>query len=109
MVLCGVPFQYSLSYELRARLLYLQDTFGIQEGDFLNFDALRHASQCIGRVIRSKNDYGVMVLADLRYGKAGKREKIPSWIRRCIDSERHLDLSVDDAVREARRFLLEMS
>ena len=48
--------------------VYLRDEFSIQEKDFLSFDAIRQASQCMGRVIRGKSDYGMMVLADNRYG-----------------------------------------
>ena len=90
---------------LRARLEYLRETFQIQEGDFLTFDALvrillsywfisficrkdlltkfshnlkfckcqRQAAQCVGRVIRSKADYGMMIFADKRY-------LIPPWL-----------------------------
>jgi len=36
----------------------------IRENDFLTFDAMRHAAQCVGRAIRGKTDYGVMVFAD---------------------------------------------
>lgn len=43
---------------------YLRDKFQIKEGDFLTFDAMRHAAQCVGRVLRSKTDYGVIVFAD---------------------------------------------
>jgi Rad3-related DNA helicase len=32
----------------------LRATFNIQESDYLSFDALRQAAQCMGRVIRSK-------------------------------------------------------
>ncbi|KMZ63119.1 hypothetical protein ZOSMA_426G00010 [Zostera marina] len=49
----GIPFQYTLSRILTARLKYIRDTFQIKEGDFLTFDALRQAAQCVGRVIRS--------------------------------------------------------
>ena len=61
VILFGVPFQYTLSHVLRARLEYLQTHYQIREQDFLNFDALRQASQCVGRVIRSKTDYGLMI------------------------------------------------
>ena len=108
VVLFGVPFQYTLSYELRARLHYLNEHYGIEEAEFLNFDAMRHASQCVGRVLRSKKDYGVMVFADVRYGKSGKREKIPEWIQACLDTD-NTNLATDSAVLEARRFLLQMS
>lgn len=45
----------------RARLEYLAETFQIKESDYLAFDAVRQAAQCVGRVIRSKADYGMMV------------------------------------------------
>jgi Rad3-related DNA helicase len=65
-VRAGVPYQYTLSHVLRARLMYLQEKHQIRDSDFLTFDALRQAAQCVGRVIRSKSDYGVMVFADKR-------------------------------------------
>lgn len=49
---------------LQARLEYLRDQFHIRENDFLTFDAMRHAAQCVGRALRGKNDYGVMIFAD---------------------------------------------
>jgi DNA excision repair protein ERCC-2 len=63
----GVPFQYTESRILRARLEFLRENYGIRENDFLSFDAMRHAAQCLGRVIRGKDDYGIMVLADRRF------------------------------------------
>lgn len=39
-------------------------SFQIRENDFLTFDAMRHAAQCVGRAIRGKTDYGIMVFAD---------------------------------------------
>ncbi|XP_040364155.1 general transcription and DNA repair factor IIH helicase subunit XPD isoform X2 [Rosa chinensis] len=40
VIMYGVPFQYTLSKILLARLEYLRETFQIKEGDFLTFDAL---------------------------------------------------------------------
>ena len=48
----------------QARLEYLREQFHIRENDFLTFDAMRHAAQCVGRALRGKTDYGVMVFAD---------------------------------------------
>ena len=39
----------------------MREMFQIKESDFLAFDAVRQAAQCVGRVIRSKADYGMMV------------------------------------------------
>ena len=49
------------SLQCRARLEYMREMFQIKESDFLAFDAVRQAAQCVGRVIRSKADYGMMV------------------------------------------------
>ncbi len=64
VILFGIPYQYTESRILKARLEYLRDVYQIRENDFLTFDAMRHGAQCVGRVIRGKSDYGVMVFAD---------------------------------------------
>ncbi|KFK35304.1 hypothetical protein AALP_AA5G267300 [Arabis alpina] len=105
VVMYGVPFQYTLSKILLARLEYLRDTFQIKEGDFLTFDALRQAAQCVGRVIRSKADYGMMIFADKRYSRHDKRSKLPGWIL----SHLRDNLSTDMAIHIAREFLRKMA
>ena len=100
----GVPFQYTLSHVLRARLEYLQTHYQIREQDFLNFDAIRQTSQCVGRVIRSKTDYGLIVFADSRYNRHDKRSKLPKWILQFLH-EQFLHLSVDTALQYAKQFL----
>ncbi|KAI9910464.1 hypothetical protein PsorP6_011078 [Peronosclerospora sorghi] len=104
VLLFGIPFQYTLSNTLRARLEYLRYTHQIREGDFLTFDALRQAAQCAGRVLRSKTDYGLVIFADSRYNRADKRTKLPPWITQfLVDS--HLNLSVDMAIFMAKKYL----
>ena len=53
-----------LLFPHQARLEYLREQFHIRENDFLTFDAMRHAAQCVGRAMRGKTDYGIMVFAD---------------------------------------------
>ncbi|KAL1832851.1 hypothetical protein DCAR_0102871 [Daucus carota subsp. sativus] len=108
VIMFGVPFQYTLSRILLARLEYLRETFQIKEGDFLTFDALRQAAQCVGRVIRSKADYGMMIFADKRYTRHDKRSKLPGWILSQL-REAHLNLSTDMAVHIAKDFLRKMA
>ncbi|XP_021279539.1 DNA repair helicase XPD [Herrania umbratica] len=108
VIMFGVPFQYTLSKILLARLEYLRDTFQIKEGDFLTFDALRQAAQCVGRVIRSKADYGMMIFADKRYSRHDKRSKLPSWILSHL-RDANLNLSTDMALHIAREFLRKMA
>ncbi|KAJ4347303.1 TFIIH/NER complex ATP-dependent 5'-3' DNA helicase subunit [Didymosphaeria variabile] len=102
----GVPYQYTESRILKARLEFLRETYRIKESDFLSFDAMRHAAQCLGRVIRGKDDYGIMVLADKRFGK--KITQLPKWIQMGLEIK-NTKLSVDQAVNNAKAFLREMS
>ncbi|SPR01196.1 DNA 5'-3' helicase [Plasmodiophora brassicae] len=107
VVLFGIPFQYTLSRVLRCRLQYLYETLNIREGDFLSFDAMRQASQCLGRVIRSKSDYGLMIFADQRYRRADKRTKLPRWVQDSLYPE-NVGLSVDRAISVSRDYLRRM-
>jgi DNA excision repair protein ERCC-2 len=106
-VLCiGVPFQYTESRILKARLEFLRETYRIKENDFLSFDAMRHSAQCLGRVLRGKDDYGIMVMADKRFAK--KRNQLPKWISSAL-MESDSNMSVDQSVAAAKKFLKTMS
>jgi DNA excision repair protein ERCC-2 len=106
-VLCiGVPFQYTESRVLKARLEFLRETYRIKENDFLSFDAMRHSAQCLGRVLRGKDDYGIMVMADKRFAK--KRNQLPKWISSAL-MESDSNMSVDQSVATAKKFLKTMS
>lgn len=65
VLLIGVPFAFTESVIIKERLKFLKQNINLNA--FLQFDALRHALQCLGRVVRGKNDYGLMVMADYRY------------------------------------------
>ncbi len=126
VVLFGIPFVYTESKILKvrlkahlltrvsadsnnqARLEYLRNKFQIKENEFLTFDAMRNAGQCVGRVIRGKTDYGIMIFADKRYGRVDKRSKLPQWISQFLN-EGNLDLSIDAAISVSRSFLKELA
>ncbi|TKR64288.1 hypothetical protein L596_024850 [Steinernema carpocapsae] len=104
VIMLGIPYVYTESRILRARLEYLRDQYQIKENDFLTFDAMRHAAQCMGRALRGKTDYGLMILADKRFSRADKRGKLPRWIQEYLP-ESQTNLSIDEAVVAARRWL----
>nr|WCZ58534.1 general transcription and DNA repair factor IIH helicase subunit [Andalucia godoyi] len=108
VIMFGIPYMYTESKVLKARLRYLSEIHHIKEQDFLTFDAIRQASQCIGRVIRNKTDYGMMILADKRYRRSDKREKLPKWIQEYL-YDYNTDLLVSTAVDVVRKFFREMS
>ncbi|KAK3582679.1 hypothetical protein CHS0354_031090 [Potamilus streckersoni] len=108
VIMFGVPYVYTQSKILKARLEYLRDQFQIRENDFLTFDAMRHAAQCVGRALRGKTDYGIMVFADKRFARADKRGKLPRWIQEHL-KDALCNLSTDEAVQVAKRFLRQMA
>uniref|UniRef100_A0AAY4EDA1 General transcription and DNA repair factor IIH helicase subunit XPD n=1 Tax=Denticeps clupeoides TaxID=299321 RepID=A0AAY4EDA1_9TELE len=108
VIMFGVPYVYTQSRILKARLEYLRDQFQIRENDFLTFDAMRHAAQCVGRAIRGKTDYGIMIFADKRYARADKRGKLPRWIQEHI-SDGSLNLTIDETVQLSKHFLRQMA
>lgn len=89
VVLIGIPYQYTLSYVLKARLNFMREKFNVRDDDYLHFDAMRQCAQCCGRVIRSKTDYGIVILADSRFSRADKREKLPAWINQFLLNRHH--------------------
>ncbi|KAK4046479.1 TFIIH/NER complex ATP-dependent 5'-3' DNA helicase subunit [Microbotryomycetes sp. JL221] len=108
VIMFGIPYQYTESRILKARLEYMRDAYRIRENDYLTFDAMRHAAQCVGRVLRGKTDYGLMIFADKRFAKADKRSKLPKWIGSYIkDSD--TNLSTDLAISHSKKFLRTMA
>eukprot|EP00667_Euglena_gracilis_P004115 EG_transcript_4132 len=108
VVMFGVPFVNVESKVLKERFAWLETHLHIKTEEYLSFDALRHASQCIGRVLRNKADYGLMLLADKRYSRIDKRGKLPLWIREFI-TDQTVNLSTDVAIAKARTFFAEMA
>lgn len=108
VIMFGVPYVYTQSRILKARLEYLRETFQIRENDFLTFDAMRHAAQCVGRCLRGKTDYGIMVFADKRFARADKRGKLPKWIQEHL-KDSLCNLSTDEGIQVAKRFLRQMA
>ena len=120
----GVESKHLLWFDLRnsqARLEFLRDNYQIRENEFLTFDAMRTAAQCVGRVIRGKSDYGIMIFADKvvavsflwftvqqRYNRSDKKSKLPKWIQDCI-LPGYLNLSTEMAGNIARHFLKDMA
>ncbi|ELA42799.1 DNA repair helicase (rad3) [Vittaforma corneae ATCC 50505] len=108
VVMLGVPFMYTESVRLKERLKYMRQEHGIKEYEFLVFDAMRHAAQCLGRVLRNKTDYGLMIMADQRFGAQSKISKMPKWIQERIEKG-NCGLSIDMALSIAKMFYKEMA
>lgn len=84
---------------------------------------MRNAAQCVGRVLRGKTDWGLMVFADKvrlyfennhglthrqRFARADKRAKLPRWINQYI-TEVASNLSTDMALTLSKLFMRTIS
>ncbi|XP_076825562.1 ATP-dependent DNA helicase DDX11-like isoform X2 [Clavelina lepadiformis] len=88
VIMVGLPYPNLHSPELKEKMRYLdqnmrRDTDG-RKGGQVHYENLcmKAVNQSIGRAIRHKDDYAVLLLADLRYGKSSVSSKLPSWIGR---------------------------
>ena len=106
-IVAGIPYQYTKSRALLSRTEYLEKRFGLSPGDFITFDAIRQTAQCLGRVVRGKNDYGIMILADNRYNDL-KLKVLPEWIKMYLSEEKS-NLHISVAKVMMRKFHLEMA
>lgn len=103
----GIPFQYSKSRALLCRTDFLEKKFGINQKEFVLFDAMKQTAQCLGRVLRGKLDYGIFVLADSRYNEE-KIKVLPKWIKGFLKEE-NLKLQSNLAVQLVKNFFIDMT
>ncbi|MGC8673025.1 MAG: ATP-dependent DNA helicase [Thermoplasmata archaeon] len=79
--LAGIPFE-KLTIKTELYIKYFENIYG-ENGRYYAYvvPALRRASQALGRVIRSEDDYGIFVLADERFSKDEYFNLLPSYIK----------------------------
>ena len=77
------------------------------KNEFFEFDTMRQCAQCLGRVMRKKTDYGMMILADTRFNKPGKYNKLPNWIKKSLETSM-IDITMETASVYAANFFREM-
>ena len=107
VVVFGVPFLPPTERSVVERMKWLEACLSIPESEFRNFDAMRHACQCVGRVIRNKADYGLMIFVDRRFALSDKKRKMPLWIQQNL--KQNTNLSTEAAVAVARSFFKSMA
>lgn len=107
IVMFGVPYHTAVSRNLKARLAFLSANNELSENEYLNYDAMKHTNQCVGRIITSKHDYGMVILADKRFLKPEKKSNMSLLIQNHL-SESSENLSVDKGILSATDFFKEM-
>lgn len=109
VVMVGLPFPNAQSAEWRAKLLHVQSVAmaaGIKDGlstseasgrgksaarEFYENACMRAVNQSVGRAIRHRGDYAVIVLVDTRYETDRVKSKLPGWIQNSLTGGRFAD------------------
>lgn len=107
IILIGVPYLYSGSTLVHMKLNYLNAKFGIKPSEYIQFDAGRVLTQCIGRVIRKDNDYAAVVLADERFGECTKWTT--KWMQEMVQGRNSQITTQDEAIRTIRAFFIQQA
>ena len=93
--LLGIPFE-KLTTKTALFIDYYQKIYGPRRGRYLAYvvPALRKASQSLGRVIRSSEDWGIFVLGDERYSRVSYFRLLPEFVGENLQLVRWDDFSV---------------
>ncbi|CAD5216132.1 unnamed protein product [Bursaphelenchus okinawaensis] len=84
VAVCGLPYPNMMDIEVKLRSKHaVKEKLCSTENEYLLNQTLRVVSQCVGRAIRHKNDYSVMLFMDIRYNGQPK-DILPDWIKRNI-------------------------
>ncbi|ORZ12843.1 helicase C-terminal domain-domain-containing protein [Absidia repens] len=92
VVMVGLPFPNRFSVELNEKIKYADSNAkaaGVNSTrmgqEYYENLCMRGVNQSIGRAIRHKNDYAIIVLLDKRYGSPRIMKKLPGWIGNSIE------------------------
>ncbi len=81
VVVAGMPYPSPGDPELMARMAFMEELRPGGGREYYHNLCMKAVNQSIGRVIRHAGDYGVVLLADERYGQASVQARLPDWIQ----------------------------
>ncbi|KAF6089258.1 regulator of telomere elongation helicase 1 [Phyllostomus discolor] len=89
VVVTGLPYPPRKDPRVILKMQFLDEMKGrsgaagqfLSGQDWYRQQASRAVNQAIGRVIRHRHDYGVVLLCDHRFTSADSRAQLPSWVR----------------------------
>lgn len=90
----GIPQNGILSRVLKTRLVYLREKCGVDESDYLNFDAMRIAVAAAGQGLRAGCIKQSIIFVDRRYESSLKKQRIPLWISSNFKSQQSVSTDV---------------
>uniref|UniRef100_A0A034W2S9 Regulator of telomere elongation helicase 1 homolog n=2 Tax=Bactrocera dorsalis TaxID=27457 RepID=A0A034W2S9_BACDO len=86
VIITGLPFPPLKDPKVILKKRYLEDN-RTKENELLtgqawySLEATRAVNQAIGRVIRHRNDYGAILLCDMRFAQPNQASQLSKWVR----------------------------
>ena len=88
MIVVGIPFLPPHDFRIIRKKAYLNGKFGKEEAENWYYSqTFKAVNQVIGRVIRSKNDYGSVIFFDQRYNRKDIQKELPCWLTENLPKE----------------------
>ncbi|CAB3360227.1 Hypothetical predicted protein [Cloeon dipterum] len=86
VIITGLPYPPFKDPRVVLKQQYLdtvrnRDKTGISGQMWYQLEASRAVNQAIGRVIRHKSDFGAILLCDTRFGNAGFKQQLSTWLQ----------------------------
>ncbi|XP_015754882.1 PREDICTED: regulator of telomere elongation helicase 1-like [Acropora digitifera] len=89
VVITGLPFPPKMDPKVRLKMSFLDDNLqknkssskGLSGRQWYRQQASRAVNQAVGRVIRHKNDFGAILLCDVRFTYPDAIQQLPLWMR----------------------------
>ncbi|XP_031616345.1 regulator of telomere elongation helicase 1 homolog [Contarinia nasturtii] len=107
VVVVGIPYAPSKHPKVMLKKQYMNQIYreyekGICGDDWYKLDAVRATNQAIGRVIRHANDYGAILLFDVRFNQIKIKNNISEWIERPLEKQE--SYSFDEVIKKVVTF-----
>jgi len=80
VIMAGIPFPAVQDRKVILKREYLDSKNGGDGGKWYRQEAARAVNQTIGRVIRHRRDYGVILLCDERFRSYVGTQDLPAWL-----------------------------
>lgn len=81
VVVVGIPFASIGAQKVRLKMEFMNGREHKSGDEWYMKEGMRAVNQAIGRVIRHQQDYGAILLLDIRYSRYTHQKQLSKWLR----------------------------
>ncbi|KAL9980948.1 hypothetical protein ACROYT_G009592 [Oculina patagonica] len=105
VVITGLPFPPKMDAKVRLKMSFLDESLqkvnskGLSGRQWYRQQASRAVNQAVGRVIRHKQDFGAILLCDVRFTYPDALQQLPCWMRPYVKVYKEFGLVQRDLIQ----------